>query len=226
MAGIAALVLAAGSGRRFTAAGGSGPKVMASVAGRPLVVHVLEVASRAGLDPLVVVMPPAGDAPLPATDLEGLTGLPRVTAHDGDLRTVVNPHAADGMSTSVAEGLSALESDDRVDACVILLADQPGIDPEVITRVVAEWRRTGRPVRTDYEDGPGHPVLLPRGTWASVIEGLRDPDRRTDEGARGMLAGLGAIVIEVAGPMPVDVDTPADLERAIDPVTDRADGAA
>jgi molybdenum cofactor cytidylyltransferase len=226
MAGIAALVLAAGAGRRFTAAGGNGPKVMASVAGRPLIAHVLEVASRAGLGPLVVVVPPERDARPPGTGLEGLPALLGASARDVDLRTVVNPRAADGMSTSVAAGLSALESEDRVSACIVLLADQPSIDPEVITRVVAEWRRTGRPVRTDYEDGPGHPVLLPRGTWATVIAGLRDPDRRTDEGARGMLAGLGAIVIEVAGPMPVDVDTPADLQRGIDPVTGRADGAA
>jgi molybdenum cofactor cytidylyltransferase len=231
MTGIAAVVLAAGAGRRFTAAGGSGSKVMASVDGRPLIAHVLEVASEAGLDPIVVVLPPDTDASSPVTsrtDLPILSSLRRATGRRVDILTVVNPRAAEGMSTSVASGLSALEADGGVDACVILLADQPRIDPEVITRVVAEWRRTGRPVRTDYEDGPGHPVLLPRETWTSLREGMRDTDRDADEGARGMLAGLGATLIEVAGPMPVDVDTPADLvhatERATEGTTERVVG--
>jgi len=221
VADVAALVLAAGAGRRFLAAGGSGSKVLADVDGQPLLTHVLALAAVAGLDPILVVVPPEHDALLAAMVLDDRVLGDRVLSERGEprsrVRTVVNPSAALGMGTSLAAGLEALAHDgdaDACDACVVLLADQPRIDPDVITRVVQEWRHTDRPVRADYEDGPGHPVLLPRRTWDTVLLRLRDPDQAADEGARGMLTGLGAVTLDVEGPMPIDVDVPTDLEDA------------
>jgi CTP:molybdopterin cytidylyltransferase MocA len=208
MADVAALVLAAGSGRRFLASGGSGPKVLAHLDGRPLLDHVLQTAAEAGLDPIIVVLSPE-HAALP--DLRALTDR---AVRTGEVRTVVNPEASRGMGSSLTSGLDALAEQDRVRACVVLLADQPRIEPAVVARVVEEWRRTGRPARANYEDGPGHPVLLPRSTWSTVVQGLQDTGRGPDEGARGMLADLGAVPVDVAGPVPADVDVPADLDRA------------
>jgi molybdenum cofactor cytidylyltransferase len=214
MAEVAALVLAAGAGQRYSAAGGDGPKVLAHLDGRPLLTHVLDRAVQAGLGPLVVVVASAHDT--------GADVARSISARSSSVRIVVNPDAARGMGTSVAAGLDELGPDQDVRACVVLLADQPGIDPGTIARVVTEWRRSGRPTRAGYEDGPGHPVLLPRAIWATVIEGLRAAGTHPDEGARGFLAGLGAITIDVSGPMPVDIDVPEDLARAAGP----ADGSA
>jgi molybdenum cofactor cytidylyltransferase len=199
MADVAALVLAAGAGARFAASGGQGPKVLALHQGRPLLAHVLDVATAAGLDPVVLVVP--------ADLIEDAA----MVAADPQVRIVVNPRAAEGIATSLVVGLAALGASADVAACVVLLADQPAIDPAVMARVVERWRRTGRPARARYDDGPGHPVLLPRDRWDTVRAGLRDA--AVDEGARRVLTGLEVEDVPVAGPMPVDVDRPDDLDR-------------
>jgi CTP:molybdopterin cytidylyltransferase MocA len=200
MGSVAALVLAAGEGRRFVAAGGTTPKVLAPLAGRPLLSHVIALTGRAGLDPVLVVMP------------EGDEVLAAMGAHP-DVRIVVNPDPTAGPAASLAAGLAAFgPSDADVEACVVLLADQPLIDPAVVLEVVAACRRAGRPARARYDDGPGHPVVLPSTDWAALSAALRgsaDPAR----GARALLADLGCIEVAIPGPMPIDVDEPDDLRR-------------
>lgn len=56
---VAAIVVAAGRGERF---GGSVPKALVPVAGRPLVVHAVDRVVAAGIDEVVVVHP-AGERP-------------------------------------------------------------------------------------------------------------------------------------------------------------------
>ncbi len=200
MSRVAALVLAAGEGRRFVAAGGGAPKVLARLAGRPLLSYVIDLAGHAGLDPVVVVMS-EGDDLLAAMD-----------AHPA-ARVAVNPDPTSGMATSLATGLDAFDASDAdVGACVVLLADQPMIDPEVVLEVLATCRRADRPARARYDDGPGHPVVLPRAVWgvlSAALRGSSDPAR----GARDLLGDLRCIDVEISGPMPIDVDEPDDLRR-------------
>jgi molybdenum cofactor cytidylyltransferase len=217
---VAGLVLAAGSGRRFAAAGGTGSKLLATVAGRPLLDHVLDLAGTIGLTPVTVVIPPDAAALQPLLAARPWVG------------SVTNPDAATGMRTSVAVGLRALEALVASDAhgaaelgaCVVLLGDQPSVAPDVVQQVIATWRTTGRPVRVRYSDGPGHPVLLPREHWSTIRAGLQAAP--IDEGARGMLAGLGAVDVDVAGPAPTDVDVPADLDRVDRPPVRDPEGTA
>jgi CTP:molybdopterin cytidylyltransferase MocA len=193
-----ALILAAGLGVRYRAEGGSGPKVLAELAGRPLLAHVADVATAAGLSPTLVVVAPE------LASADGATGL-----EEPDLQLVVNPHPERGLGPSLRMGLAAL-ADGAADACVVLLGDQPGIDPAVVRDVVAAWRRTGRPARARYLDGAGHPVLLPRATWPTLGSSGATAG---DAGARDLLAGLDVLEVEVARHAPMDVDTPADLAR-------------
>ena len=190
-----ALVLAAGQGRRFRAAGGSGPKVLAPLDGRPVLEHALDTAVAAGLGPIVAVV---------GEDLAEAPAFAAVRRAHPDVTVVVNPRAAAGMGTSLAAGLDRLAEDPTVDACVVLLGDQPGIAPTVIAAVVATWHRTGAPVRAHYLDGPGHPVVLPAALWAALAE-------RTADGARDVLDGLDIEEVAVGGPAPRDVDVPGDL---------------
>jgi molybdenum cofactor cytidylyltransferase len=218
--GVAGIVLAAGSGRRFTAAGGAGPKLLAAVDGQPLLVHAVDAALAAGLRPVVVVLPPS--APELHAAVGGRTGV----------ELVVNAAASEGLATSVVAGLRGLadlqpEQGDAAmkasveavaEAVVILLGDQPAIDPAVLAQVIAAWRRTRGPVRVRYDDGPGHPVLLPRDLWPAIearLTGL-DGDGR-ERGAGSLLAELDVIEVRIAGPAPVDVDVPADLGRVTGP---------
>ena len=178
-----AIVLSAGQGSRFRAAGGSGSKVLALLDGRPVLAHVLDVATAARLDPVIVVVGPsiANDLRLRAT-----IG-PRPSAH-----AHVNKLTHLGIGTSLAAGLARLDEDGAHEACVVLLGDQPGIDPAVIHEVVATWRTTARPTRARYDDGPSHPVLIPAACWASLTD-------RTTTGARDVLDGLELAEVTVLG---------------------------
>src|SRR4051794_5950231 len=102
---VAALVLAAGSSARM-----GRPKQLLDWDGRPLVRAAAEVALAARLSPLLVVV--GGAAAEVANALEDLP-----------LRIVANPDYANGQSTSLRAGISALDSD--TDAVVVLLGDQP-----------------------------------------------------------------------------------------------------
>lgn len=180
-----AVVLAAGRGSRF-----GGGKLLADLDGRPLVAHVVAAAAAAGLEALVVV-PPGGAVESAAR-----------TAGAG---TVVNPDPDAGLSTSLAVGLAALPP--ATAAAVVLLADQPTLDPATIRAVLAAHRAEPEvPWRARYADGSGHPVILPRSVWGLVGA------VRGDVGARDVLPALRTREVTIDGPRPPDVDVPIDLE--------------
>lgn len=186
---IAAVILAAGTGSRF-----GGVKPLAALDGHPLIDHVIEAARAAGVDHAVVVVGyEAG----------------KVTAHlhDLDVEIVVNPDYARGQAGSVRVGIDALMSRSEIEVAVMLLADQPRIDPEVIRRVVAVLDGGGDLARARYDDGGGHPVAIPRRTWPLVRQRLKG-----DAGARQLFGELDIVEVPVAGPMPLDVDRPEDLD--------------
>lgn len=217
---VPALVLAAGLGTRYAAGGGQGPKVLAPVAGRPVLAHAVGCALDAGCVPVTVVLRP---------DLAGIAAVTSLTDAPGDseadrsgrtVRTVVNPRPEDGIGASLAFGLRALTAHEgAAEACVVLLADQPGVDPAVVTAVVGAWRHSGRPARARYRDGESHPVVLPRALWPELIEAHGGPAH----GARGLLATLDVVGVPVDATAPRDVDLPADLAAALTADPDAAD---
>jgi molybdenum cofactor cytidylyltransferase len=189
----AAVVLAAGLSRRMGQA-----KLLLPVGGRPLVRHAVEGVRAAGLDPVLVV---TGPDPAAIEAIEAaLTGL--------DVRIVVNPAPEAGQAGSVRAGVAALPA--TVDTVVIALGDQPGLAPDIIPRLLAAHRASGRPiVAPRYQDGPGNPVVFDRAVFPELLalEG--------DTGARPVIVRDAARVEWVAldRPMPPDVDTPADYEK-------------
>ena len=166
--------------------------------GRPLVRVAVERVLGAGLDDTVVVL--GGDAEKVALTLDGLP-----------VRTVVNPRYAEGQSTSLRAGLDALRP--ATDAVVVALGDQPLPDPDVIRRLVAAFRTSGRPVVVPvYRDGRGNPVLFA----AALFDELRAV--RGDQGGRKVILRDPSRVAEVPvdAPMPADIDTPEDYDAARD----------
>jgi molybdenum cofactor cytidylyltransferase len=185
---IAGLLLAAGGARRF-----GSQKLVARVGGTAIVRHSAN-ALRGGVDELVVVV--GSDA---GRVREALAGL--------DARFTDNAEWEDGLSTSLRAGILAVESE--VDAAVIALGDQPGLDPELVRRVIATWHRSGQPiVATRYRGNRGHPVLLDRRVFAEAaeIEG--------DVGARALMDRDPTRVayVDVDQAAPRDVDSVTDLE--------------
>ena len=79
----------------------------------------------------------------------------------GLAKIVVNRDCATGQASSLAAGLAACDPSAR--AALILIADQPELPEEAITRVLDACRRTGgRVVPATCRGTSGHPVLLDR----------------------------------------------------------------
>ena len=187
---VTAIVLAAGEARRFGSA-----KQLARVGGRTLVQHAIDAASVA--DEVVVVLGAR------AEDIEPTLSLPP------GARIARNPEFADGQSTSLRAGLTALGSD--VAAVVVLLADQPGVTAEDVRDVIDAFRSSGAPlVRPSYRGSPSHPVLIARELFGEVVA------ESGDRGARDVVARHADLVHEV----PVDRDAPGDVDTPGDLPTD------
>ena len=186
-----AVVLAAGSGSRF-----GSTKPLAELNGRPLIAHVLDTARQGGVDRCLVVV---GHEHLAVAD---------VLADHQDVEVVVNPDHERGQATSVRAGIEAVERDDDAQVAVMLLADQPGIEPVVIRQVVAALEDGADAARASYDDRPGHPVAFPRRTWSRLLDELAG-----DQGARQLLDDLDVAHVLVPGPTPPDIDRPEDLAR-------------
>ncbi len=187
---VAAVILAAGAGRRF-----GGPKQLAELDGRPLIDHVVEaVEAVPGLDRRVVVV--GAHAEEVRRALTGYTGLDVVECADW----------REGMSASLRAGIAAVRD---CDAAIVLLADTPHVTPQVIAQVLDSARRGVPAARVLYDGEPGHPVMLARRLFGEVAR------LRGDRGARELLERVGPELIE-AGPLArgEDVDTPADLAAA------------
>lgn len=198
---VTAVVLAAGSARRF-----GGGKVLAELEGRSLIAHVLEAVVAADVHDAVLVLPPRS---LDADLHDAAQAL--LAAHAGvlQLTVVANPHAALGMSTSLRVGLEVAVrlkvTQGRI--AVVLLADQPTVDPVVVRAVVQASVGSERPARAVYRDGAGPPVAVPLRLVAPLVSHLTG-----DRGLRDLLDGLEVIDVAVDALMPRDVDHPDDLE--------------
>jgi nicotine blue oxidoreductase len=125
---------------------------------------------------------------------------------------VHNPAWASGMGSSLATGLSALQSlRFEGGAAVLALADQPLVSSESVRRLIAA-RVAGASVAVAAYDGrPRNPVLIGREYWAEVLTLAQG-----DAGARPFLRAHPDLVtlIECGDTgSPDDIDTPEDLAR-------------
>lgn len=145
---VAALVLAAGAGRRY-----GRPKALVDLDGRLLVERAAAIATAGGCAPVLVVLGAA------ATEV-------RRRADLGPARSVVNPDWASGMGSSLRTGLAALTASEAV-AAVVLLVDMPGITAAAVRRM-AGFAAPDILAMAGYQGRPGHPVLLGRDHWAGV----------------------------------------------------------
>ena len=182
--GIAGVILAAGAASRF-----GSPKATARIGSRTMLQAVADVATAAGLAPLIVVAPSAMQ-------------VPETAEH------VANDDPERGMSRSLRLGLAAVPPD--AEAALVLLGDQPTIDVAHI-RELDGWRG-GTPIVATRADGVlGPPVLLEREAFglADQVEG--------DVGLRDILRVDPTLVTAFDHePLP-DVDTPDDLVRITEP---------
>jgi CTP:molybdopterin cytidylyltransferase MocA len=179
---IGGLVLAAGAGTRF----GSRSKLVAELAGRPLVWHAVAAqCAVAAVERVVVVLGAFADEVLARVEF-------------GRAEPVVCHEWEAGQAASLRCGLNALAGCERV---IVTLGDSPTITPAVVERFVDAEPGT----RAVYGGRPGHPVVL----GPAEISALRSVTG--DVGARDLLRG-GATIECSELCSGHDVDTPEDLE--------------
>jgi CTP:molybdopterin cytidylyltransferase MocA len=181
----AALVLAAGGGRRYGM-----PKALVEYEGSLLVERALRTA-RVVCDPVLVVLGARAVDVWRTADLAGATVL-------------ANRDWETGMASSLRTGLDGLRGwPGQVDAVLVTLVDMPGMTPAALERV-AERAAPGALAVATYDGVRGHPVLLGRDHWAGVAETATG-----DEGARRYLAGREVLEVDCTGLAdPVDLDVP------------------
>ncbi|MDP9327862.1 MAG: nucleotidyltransferase family protein [Actinomycetota bacterium] len=185
---ISGIILAAGTGSRF-----GGTKQIEVVHGKPLAQHAVDAAAAAGLDEILVVTGHDAEA------VEAVLTLP------DNARFVRNPRYREGLSSSMAAAFHDIAEDSE--AAVVLMADQPGITPDVIGALVACFQASRKQiVRAVYRNGPG-PALVSREIYAEAghLHG--------DVGARVLMASHPEWVEDVAidADVPVDIDLRSDL---------------
>ncbi len=190
---VAALVLAAGASRRMGAAN----KLLAEVAGKPLVAHAVDAALASNADPVLVVVGHEAEA-----IRQALAGRA--------VQFVDNPEHAEGMAASVRHGIAALPPE--IAGAVVCLGDMPAVSPAHIDALIAAFApAAGRHVCVSTHGGRrGNPVLLGRAVFGELA-GLTG-----DIGARRIIAADPRRVTEVAMPdagVLLDVDTPDALRR-------------
>jgi molybdenum cofactor cytidylyltransferase len=188
---ISGIVLAAGTSSRL-----GQPKQLMELGDRPVLQHVLDAASAAGLDELVVVL---GHR---AEDVAAALTLP------ANARRVINPDYATGQASSMRTGLTAASPSSE--AALLLLGDQPAMRPADIRAVVAAYRSGAGPVvQGRYRGTPGHPVLFDGSVWPDLlaVEG--------DRGARDVIKAHPDWVtrVDLDADLPPDLDTMEDYLR-------------
>ncbi|MFD2091212.1 nucleotidyltransferase family protein [Blastococcus deserti] len=182
---VAAVVLAAGGGRRYGM-----PKALVEYEGSLLVERAVRTA-REVCDPVLVVLGARAVDVWRQADLDGAAVL-------------ANRDWETGMASSLRTGLDGLRGwPGRVDAALVTLVDMPGMTADALRRLAAHAAPDALAVAT-YDGVRGHPVLLGREHWAGVIETATG-----DEGARRYLAGHDVTEVDCTGLAdPTDLDVP------------------
>lgn len=191
--GIAALVLAAGRSTRY----GTANKLLEDLDGVPIVRHVARAALQSRARPVVVVTGHEAER------------VARAVA-DLDVRVLVNPDYAQGLSTSLKAGLAALPSD--IDGALVCLGDMPRITASHLDSLISAFApKEGRSIAVPVHNGKrGNPVLFARSLFAEMLEA------EGDTGARHLIGRHAEDVAEVdlgTSAIFVDVDTPDSLAR-------------
>lgn len=180
---IAAIILAAGDGRRM-----GGPKALLILDGETLLHRAARTALAAGCASVVAVVGPWDP------------GL-------GDLavETMVNPGAREGVASSIRKGIGALSPE--VMAALIMTVDQPAVDAALLRHLMALFRCSDdRPAACLYAGTPGIPAVFPRRLFPDLraLEG--------DRGAKPILLREGAATLPFPEGA-FDLDRPEDFEH-------------
>jgi molybdenum cofactor cytidylyltransferase len=152
---VSAIVLAAGSGRRF-----GGKKLLSSVSDKTILEHTCQAALLSHFEDVVVV---TGEHHKELKETLGEMGVV----------TTFNQNHQSGMASSIKHGLSAALNSalQPLQGVVVLLADHPSVTSEHLTKIALKglWDQS-KLVATDYQDFLAPPVFISAAAFGLIKE--------------------------------------------------------
>ncbi len=169
--------------------------------GEPVIRHAIRAAAVLVPADMVVVIRP--DAPeLSNAVIEAQDIAP-------NLRCVLNSRYKEGMATSLASGVAAL--DDRIEAALVMLGDMPFVEPGIVETLMAAYVREHKPVTIPmYGGAVGPPTLFARQSFPDLLK------LQGEVGGRQLLTMYpesACLVSFREEDRPPDLDTPDDIHK-------------
>jgi molybdenum cofactor cytidylyltransferase len=187
---VTGLVLAAGASRRL-----GEPKQLLAYKGTTVLGSTLDMARTCGFDQLVVTV---GGASAEVRD--------RIDFRDCEV--IENEQFSTGCSSSISVAIGVV--DHRADGIVLLLGDQPDVTSHTV-RMVIEAAGASPLGVCRYRDGVGHPFWFRRNVFDDLLalHGDKAVWRLLESGRYPVRE------VEVAGTIPLDVDTWEDYQTLL-----------
>jgi len=188
---VTGVVLAAGNSRRLGT-----PKQLLPYRDTTLLGATLDVARAAGFDQLIVTLGGSAQAVRDAVPLDGADVV------------ILDASGVEGCSASLRAALGRV--DPRAVGIVLMLGDQPQVNPATVRRMIA-LGPAGSIMVCRYADGIGHPFWLSRSVFGELaqLHGDKGVWKLVESGRHPVRE------LEVGGPVPADVDTWDDYRRLV-----------
>lgn len=185
------LILAAGSSSRL-----GKPKQLLKFGEETLLSKTIKSAQEAILGPVLVVLGSQSDLIKSTLKIDGV-------------KWIVNQNWESGMASSLQAGLNFLIENERPDQVLLLLSDQPFVNPELVNQLIKEKENSGKGIAAcSYSDTIGVPAIIEKKYFSELL------NLKGDQGAKKVikhhLDDLVQIPFENGK---IDIDTQADWEN-------------
>lgn len=190
---IGVLILAAGSSSRMGMS-----KQMLPINGTSLLARTIKTTIEANLKNIAVVLGSNADEH-------------RIAANEFPVTTVLNHGWKNGMGTSIRVGIHHFRPIDSIKGVIILVCDQPTLQPEILIKLIENQKQTGKSIiACRYANTVGVPALFSR-TMFDELTSLED-----NHGAKQLILEHPNDVSTIDFPSgEIDLDTPEDYDNFI-----------
>ncbi len=188
----AIVILAAGVSSRM-----GQPKQLLKIEGETMLMRIAKIAVSTSCHPVIIVT-----GAYQELIQSSVQNLPVTLVHNADWKQ--------GMGTSVVKGMEKLlEMKPDVGAVILLLADQPLLNRQLLDTLIQTYQISGKPIIASlYKSTQGVPVLFDRDLFNELLQ------LPANAGAKKLLHTYKDRVETVAFEHgELDVDTPEDFKR-------------
>ncbi|WP_299124368.1 nucleotidyltransferase family protein [uncultured Winogradskyella sp.] len=188
---IAILILAAGSSTRMNSA-----KQLLPVGNTTLLGIVIENALQSDANKVYCVL---------GANLKAI----EKSISKYSIETIFNPEYKSGLSSSIVTGIQHI-SNQKLDAIILLLGDQPFIKTQYINSMITSYKNHyGKIVASTYTKTYGVPAIIPKNHFDKLLM------LKGDKGAKAFLNSNEQDVIPLDDANLVDIDTIEDYEELL-----------